>query len=77
VDEDTRAMVPLERMAPAEVEPSAEPGPRRAEQLAADVVRVMDLIAERPALETPHPSTARRGAVSEPFSRDRRRQAEV
>ena len=38
----------------------AEPAVRPAEQLAADVAKVMDLIAEHLKLETPHPSTARR-----------------
>jgi hypothetical protein len=60
VDEDSRAIVPLESIAPTEAEASAEPAVRPAEQLAADVARVMDLIAERLKLETPHPSTARR-----------------
>jgi hypothetical protein len=60
VDEDTRAIVPLESVAPSEAEASAELVVRPAEQLVADVAQVMDLIAERLELETPHPSTARR-----------------
>ena len=60
MDEDTRAIVPLESDAPSEAEASAELAVRPAEQLAADVAKVMDLIAERLELETPHPSTARR-----------------
>ena len=60
MDEDSRAIVLLESIAPAEEEASAEPAIRPAEQLAADVARAMDLIAERLKLETPHPSTARR-----------------
>ena len=60
MDEESRAIVPLESMAPTEAEASAEPAVRPAEQLAADVARVMDLIAERLKLETPHPATASR-----------------
>jgi hypothetical protein len=60
MDEETNAIVLLESMAPADVKASAEPAVRPAEQLVAEVTRVMDLIAERLELETPHPSTARR-----------------
>lgn len=60
MDEDTRAIVPLDSIALSEADVSAEPAVRPAEQLAADVAKVMDLIAERLKLETPHPSTARR-----------------
>jgi hypothetical protein len=60
VDEDTRAIVPLESMVPSEAEASAKPAVRAAEELAVDLARVMDLIAERLKLETPHPATARR-----------------
>jgi hypothetical protein len=60
VDEDTRAIVPLGGIAPSEADVPAEPAVRPAQQMAADVTKVMDLIAERLKLETPHPSTARR-----------------
>ena len=60
MDEDTRAIVPLESTVPSEKEAAAELAVRSPEQLAADVARVMDLIAERLKLETPHPSTAGR-----------------
>lgn len=60
MDEDSGAIVPLESTALSEAEASAEPAVRPAEQLAADVARVMDLIAKRLELETPHPSTASR-----------------
>ena len=60
MDEDTRAIVPLESTAPSEAEASAKPAVRPAEELAVDLARVMDLIAERLKLETPHPATARR-----------------
>lgn len=60
MDEDTRAIVLLEGIAPSEADASAELAVRPAEQLVAEVVKVMDLIAERLELESPHPSTARR-----------------
>jgi hypothetical protein len=54
VDEDIRAMVPLGKSAPSEL------AVRPAEQVAADVMKVLDFIAERLRLQTPHPSTAKR-----------------
>ena len=53
--EDTLAVVPLENSAPAV---------RAPEELAAEVTRILEVIAEHLQLETPHPSTARcvRGA---------------
>ena len=50
VDEDTREIVLLESSVPA----------REPEQLAALVIKVMDKIAERMELETPHPSSAKK-----------------
>ncbi len=70
MDEDTLAIVPLESIAPSEAEGSAEPAVRPAAQLAADVARVMDLIAKRLELETPHPSTARRVRGARTVSRE-------
>jgi len=60
VAEETRSIVALESLVPSEAEGSADLTVRPPEQLAADVARVMDLIAEALHLETPHPSTARR-----------------
>lgn len=51
MDEETREVVPLESSVPAL--PSVE-------ELAAKVVDLMDMIAERMELETPHPSTRSR-----------------
>lgn len=70
MDEETRALVPLEISAALEVESSAGAVTARtaANQLAAQVSSIMDMIAERMALESPHPSTARkvRGARTVP-----------
>ncbi|MCU1350033.1 MAG: hypothetical protein JWO56_3063 [Acidobacteria bacterium] len=60
MDEDTRGIVPVESIARTDVGAAAEGAVRPAEQLVADVAKVMDLIAERLELETPHPATARR-----------------
>jgi hypothetical protein len=60
MDEETRGIVPVASLAPAEVESSGELAARPAKELAADVAKVMDLIAERLKLESPHPDTARR-----------------
>lgn len=54
MDEETRAIVPLQG------EASAELAVRPPEQLAAEVAKVLDLIAARLQLETPHPLTASR-----------------
>ena len=48
---ETREVVPLE---------SSVPALRSADELAAKVINVMDMIAERMELETPHPSTRSR-----------------
>jgi hypothetical protein len=60
VADETRAIVPLESLVPSEEERSPERAVRPPEQLAAEVAKVIDLIAEVLHLETPHPSTARR-----------------
>ena len=61
MDEDTLAVVPLESSAPAV---------RRPEELAAEVTRILEVIAERLQLETPHPSTARRVRGARMVSRE-------
>jgi hypothetical protein len=70
VDEETRAIVPLETSALSEAVPSAEALTARAAagQLAAQVSSILDMLAERMALQSPHPSTARkvRGARTVP-----------
>jgi hypothetical protein len=61
VDEETPAIVPLETsVVPAVVPtPAAVAARAAAHQVAAQVSSIMDMIAERMALESPHPSTAR------------------
>lgn len=70
MDEETRAIVPLETGTEVEAGPSPGAITTRgaADQLAAQVSSVMDMIAERMALESPRPSTARkvRGARTVP-----------
>jgi hypothetical protein len=61
VDEDTREIVLLESSVPATLEP---------ERLAALVINVLDKIAERMELESPHPSTARKVRGARMVSRD-------
>lgn len=51
MDKETRDVVPLE---------SSVPALPMVEELAARIINVMDLIAERMELETPHPSTRSR-----------------
>ena len=60
MDEDIRAVVPLGESAPSERDAAQELAVRPAEQVAADVVKVLDFLAEQLRLETPHPSTAKR-----------------
>lgn len=61
MDEDTRAIVPLEKGAPSEEDAAQELAVRPPDdELAAEVAKVLDLIAARLELETPHPSTAPR-----------------
>jgi len=63
VDEEERsAIVPLDTSAMREAEPSAGtvPAQAAARQLAAQASSILDMIAERMGLESPHPSTARR-----------------
>lgn len=70
MDEDTRAIVPLDSTALAEEEAAGEIAVHPPEQMAGAVGKVMDLIAERLKLETPHPSTARRVRGARTISRD-------
>jgi hypothetical protein len=58
VDEETRAVVPLESSTAAEAEASAIPAVLPSGQMAVEIVQVLDLIAARLDLQTPHPSTA-------------------
>lgn len=60
MDEETRELIQLESSVPATAEASATPALPPAEKLATLIVDVMDIIAERMALESPHPSTAKR-----------------
>ncbi len=60
MDEDTQAIVRLESSALSETDAAQELAVDPAEEMAAGVSKVLDLIAERLELETPHPSTARR-----------------
>lgn len=60
MDEETHAIVPLDSSAPSETEAAQELAVRPPEQLAAEVAKVIDLIAARLQLEIPHPSTASR-----------------
>jgi len=70
VDEDTRAIVPLGSSAPSETDDAQELAVRPPEELAAEVAKVLDLIAERLELATPHPSTARRVRGARTVSRE-------
>lgn len=59
--EETREIVPLEASAiEAGLSPGAMTARAAADHLAAQVTSIMDMIAERMALESPHPSTAKR-----------------
>lgn len=60
MDEDTR-LVPSERVAPV-LTP--------AEELAAQIVRAIDIVAARMELETPHPATAKRVRSARTVSRE-------
>lgn len=60
MDEDIRAIVPLENSATSEADGAQELAVRPPEQVAAEVAKIIDLIAERLELVTPHPSTAAR-----------------
>jgi hypothetical protein len=59
VGEEKRELVPLEGV-PSARAASGSPAPLAATELAAQIVNVMDMIAERMELESPHPSTASR-----------------
>jgi hypothetical protein len=60
VAEKKEAVVPFERSVPSEAEPSKKLAVRPSERLVAEVAKIMDVIAVRLELETPHPSTASR-----------------
>jgi hypothetical protein len=62
MSEETRELVPSEigAMEVADPSPGAVAARAAAGQLAAQVTSIMDMIAERMALESPHPSTAKR-----------------
>ena len=70
MDDDTRTIVPVESSVPSEADAAQELAVRPLEQLAAEVAKVMDLIAERLKLETPHASTARRVRGARTVPRD-------
>jgi hypothetical protein len=61
MSEETREVVPLE---------SSVPALPKVEELAAKIIEVMDMIAERMELETPHPSTSSRVRGARTISRE-------
>lgn len=70
MDEKSEALVPLEDNSPAKSEASETPAVRPPRQVAMQVAKVLDLIAERLQLESPHPSTARRVRGARTVSRE-------
>ncbi len=58
MDEETEGVVPLDSSVPAKAEGSALPAVRPVDQMAMEIIKVLDLIAARLELQTPHPSTA-------------------
>ena len=60
MSEETRELVPVEDSVPSPSEAPGVPVLSAAEDLAMQVIQVMDKIAETMELESPHPSTARR-----------------
>lgn len=58
MDEETRDVVPLESSTPADADSSAIPAVLSSDEMAVEIVKVLDLIAARLELQTPHPSTA-------------------
>jgi hypothetical protein len=58
VDEETEGVVPLESSTLAEAEASAIPAVLPSDEMATEIIKVLDLIAARLDLQTPHPSTA-------------------
>ena len=70
MDEKTRELVPLEESVPSEGEASATPALPVADELVMQVINVMDKIAERLDLESPHPSTAKRVRGARTVSRE-------
>lgn len=70
MDEETRAIVPLEGTVPSETDAAQELAVPAPAELAAEVSKAMDLIAERLKLETPHPSTASRVRGARTVPRD-------
>ena len=70
MDEDTQAIVRLESSALSETDAAQELAVHPAEEMAAGVSKVLELIAERLELEIPHPSTARRVRGARTVSRE-------
>jgi hypothetical protein len=60
VDEESQGVVPLKSSTPAEAEPSAIPAVLSSDQMAVEIAKILDRIAARLDLQTPHPSTASR-----------------
>lgn len=72
MDEETKAIVPLETSAELETTPTpgAVTAREAADQLVAQISSIMDMITERMALESPHPSTAKRVRGARTVSRE-------
>jgi hypothetical protein len=60
VDEETEGVVPLKSSTLAEAEASTIPAVLPSDQMAMEIIKVLDLIAARLELQTPRPSTAKR-----------------
>ena len=58
MEEETRAVVPRESSVAAEGEGSAFAAVLPPDQMAVEIVKILDLIAARLELQTPHPATA-------------------
>ena len=67
MDEESRAVVPVEDDSPADSEAAVARPPR---QVAMQIAKVFDLIAERLQLESPHPATASRVRGARTVSRE-------
>ena len=63
MDEENRAVIPVEKR-------TGDAVVRSAEEAALEVTKILDLIASRLQLETPHPATARRVRGARTVSRD-------
>jgi hypothetical protein len=57
---EKNGLVPMDESSPAETESSKTPALRPPRQVALQIAKVFDLIADRLQLESPHPSTAKR-----------------